>query len=52
MDRFSVTTTARFPGKVRDLWTDFTFYCFTPEEVVEHLNKILQDKKEEEEEER
>lgn len=47
MDRFKAISDARFPGKVIDLWTDFTFYCYDSEKVVEHLNTILNKDKEE-----
>lgn len=47
MDRFKTTSDACFPGKIIDLWADFTFYCYDSEKVVEHLNKILNKDKEE-----
>ncbi len=52
MNRFEVTSPATHPGKVKDLWTDFTFYCYEPEKVVDHLNKMLEKLKEEREDEK
>ncbi len=49
MNRFEVVSTALFPGKVRDIYTDFTFYCYDSDKVVEHLNKMLEKLRKEEE---
>ncbi len=49
MNRFETVGTATQPGKVIDLWTDFTFYCFEPEKVVTHLNEMLKKLREEKE---
>ena len=46
MDRFENLSGATQPGIVKDLWTDFQFYCYGADKVTEYLNKLLEKEKE------
>lgn len=46
MERFKNISTATHPGIVKDLWSDFQFYCYDADEVAKQLNKIIEGIKE------